>query len=185
MFEWSWIVTDGRSVVMVVLSVLGIYAAMLLYTRISGLRTFSKMSTTDFAVTVAMGSVMATVVVAPEPPLVQGAVALAALYATQWGVSWIRRASRRAQRTVENRPLLLMSGSEVLEENLRRARVTHADLRAKLREANVLHTGQVRAVVMETTGDVSVVHGQGPELEAEIFADVLGAERLQGSSGEA
>jgi len=28
-----------------------------------------------------------------------------------------------------------------------------------LREANVLHYGQVKAVVLETTGEISVLHG--------------------------
>lgn len=183
MFDWSWIVTDGRSVLMVFLSVVGVYAAMLLYTRISGLRSFSKMSTTDFAVTVAMGSVIASVIVAREPPLLQGALALAALYLIQYVVAKLRTVSSGVQWVVENRPLLLMSGSEVIEENLRRARVTRGDLRAKLREANVHHTSQVRAVVMETTGDISVLHGEGPELEDEILADVRGAERLRPSGG--
>jgi uncharacterized membrane protein YcaP (DUF421 family) len=59
---------------------------------------------------------------------------------------------------VDNRPLLLMDGPEVLPDNLRRASMTEAVLRAKLREANVTRLAQVRAVVMESTGDVSVLH---------------------------
>ena len=31
---------------------------------------------------------------------------------------------------------------------------------AKLREANVLDISEVRAVVLETTGDISVLHGE-------------------------
>ena len=37
--------------------------------------------------------------------------------------------------------------------------MARSDLVAKLREANVLDLKQVRAVVLETTGDVSVLHG--------------------------
>ena len=41
----------------------------------------------------------------------------------------------------------------------------------KLREANVLNTNQIRAVVLETTGDISVLHGEG-ELQDDILKDV-------------
>ncbi len=65
----------------------------------------------------------------------------------------------------------------VLEENMRRARVTADDVRAKLRQANIHRYDQVRYVVLETTGDVTVVQGDGP-LEQDILADVTDSELL-------
>ena len=51
-----------------------------------------------------------------------------------------------------------MDGNEILEDNLRKARVTKSDLRSKLREANVTRLDQVKSVIFETTGDISVLH---------------------------
>lgn len=67
-----------------------------------------------------------------------------------------------------------MDGPQILHENLRRARVPETDLIAKLREANVLNLDQVRAVVLETTGDISVLHGgpDGPDLEPTLLTGV-------------
>ncbi len=62
---------------------------------------------------------------------------------------------------MDNSPLLLMDGSTVIEDNLRKARVTRGDLRSKLREANITRLSQVKAVVFETTGDISVLHESG------------------------
>lgn len=75
--QWSWIVTSGEAVLMVLLTTVGIYLSMILLTRVSGLRSFSKMSGFDFAVTVVIGSVLATTVVSENPPLLQAAVGLA------------------------------------------------------------------------------------------------------------
>ena len=50
--------------------------------------------------------------------------------------------------------------------------MTEADLRAKLREANVLAMDEIRAVVMESTGDVSVLHGPPGSLSRELLRDV-------------
>lgn len=42
---------------------------------------------------------------------------------------------------------------------MKKSRVAESDVWAKLREANALDLAQVRAVVLETTGDISVLHG--------------------------
>lgn len=46
----------------------------------------------------------------------------------------------------------------MINEHLKATKVTPDDIRAKLREANVTDLNQVRAVVLETTGDISVLH---------------------------
>lgn len=43
-----------------------VYGAILYYTRLTGLRSFSKMSASDFAMTVAVGSLFASTAVSPE-----------------------------------------------------------------------------------------------------------------------
>lgn len=170
----DWIAAPWSVLGYVLVSTVGIYAALVVLTRVAGLRSFSKLSGFDFAVTVAIGSVLATVLIAEDPPLVQGVVALAGLYAIQMGVAAVRRRWTWVAGLVNNEPLLLMDGDEVLHENMRRGNMTEGDLRAKLREANVLSREEVRAVVMETTGDVSVLHGppDGDELEPALLEGV-------------
>ncbi len=159
----------------VLLSAVAMLAAIIACVRVVGLRSFSKMSSFDFAVTVAMGSLLAGVTLS-RSSLFEGFVAAAALLLTQATVSY-GRIRFGASTAVDNEPLLLMVGSTMLEDNLRRARVTPGDIRAKLRQANVLRYDQVRYVVLETTGDVTVVQGEG-ELERDILGDVIGAEAL-------
>lgn len=156
-----WITTTWTSAAMVALTTTGIYLAVIVHTRLAGLRSFSKMSSFDFAMTVAVGSVVASTALTDDPPLLQGVVALSSLFALQLGVAWARERSSLARQIVDNSPVLLMRGSEILDDAMRRTEITRGDLLAKLREANVLHLGQVRAVVLETTGDISVLHVAG------------------------
>jgi uncharacterized membrane protein YcaP (DUF421 family) len=174
----DWIAQNAASLVMIPASAAGIYLAVVLATRIWGLRSFSKMSGFDFAMTVAVGSVVASTVVAPTPRLLQGVAGVASIFVLQWIVARARIGTRAARRLVDNEPLLLMDGGTLLEANLDAAGVTRADLVAKLREANVLRRSQVEAVVMETTGDISVLHteGDGVPLERDfLLAGVRGA----------
>lgn len=139
------------------------------------------MSSFDFAITVAIGSLLATVLLSEDPPLLQGGMGIAVLFGIQFLVSFLRTRSTSFARLVDNEPLLLMAGPEVLHENLATARVTVNDLRAKLRAANVIHPEQVRAVVMESTGDLSVLHADpdGPDLDLELVKNVRGVDALR------
>jgi len=77
----------------------------------------------------------------------------------------------------------LVAGSTILDENLRRANVTRNDLYGKLREANAFKFDQIKAVIFESTGDVSVIHGSEDKiLDPETFANVIGAEFLYAAS---
>ena len=174
--DYSWLTTSWSAILMVIISSLGIYTAVILYTRLSGLRSFSKMSSFDFAMTVAIGSIVAAAILTEDPPLFQAVIALGALYALQIGIAKLRWVSPFINNLVDNQPVLLMRGSKVLDENLKSTKVTPDDLRAKLREANVTDFSQIKAVVLETTGDISVLHTKDSSLvlDDDLFTNVKG-----------
>ena len=154
---------------LVVVSSTAMLIGVIVYVRMAGLRSFSKMSSFDFAVTVAYGSLLAGTATSGSS-LLDGLVAAAVLLACQFLIA-IGRSRSNLGVLVDNQPLLLMLDGRFLEENLRKSRVTRDDVRAKLRAANVLDRAEVRAVVLETTGDVSVLHGTS-DLDADLLSDV-------------
>ena len=144
--------------------------------RIIGLRSFSKMASVDFVTTLAVGSLMAGASQATGwAGFLQSLIAMAALMVVQYAHARMRITSDRFESAVENEPRLLMRDGKVLHDALRDARVSPDDLAAKLRAANVLDPAQVRAVVLETTGDVSVLHGD--RLDDRMLNGVRGAGR--------
>lgn len=176
----QWINGGDHNIIAVIISAIVTYAAILLFTRLAGLRSFSKLSAADFAMTVAVGSLFASTISSAKPSLLIGSAALASLFVGQWALAWLRRRSTIVSRLIDNEPLLLMSGATMIDENLRRANVTRADVYGKLREANAISYDQVLAVVFETTGDISVLHSDDPtaSLEPDFLQNVIGAEQL-------
>lgn len=167
LFDITW-----DSAALIAFSALGIYISVIVMTRICGKRSFSKMSSFDFAMTVAVGSIIATTVLSQSVSMLQGITGLIVVYLLQIGAALARR-NQNVRQIMDNSPLLLMDGGTVLEDNLRKARVTRGDLRSKLREANVTRLSQVRAVVFETTGDISVLHENGDgSLDVWLMKDV-------------
>lgn len=141
------------------LSALGLFWIILLV-RIVGLRSFSKMTNFDFVMTVGMGSLLAGASQSSDwPGLLQTLVAMASLFIVQYSVANMRQKSKGFDELVQNTPVILMKDGLIMYDALRRTRVSEEDLVAKLREANARDFSQVRAVVLETTGDISVLHG--------------------------
>ena len=160
----DWFATTGPALAGAVVSALAIYALVILYTRLAGVRSFAKMSGFDFAMTIATGSVLASTAMSPSVPLPVGATVMGVLFLVQWGLAKGRVAFPAFSRVLDNEPILVMREGRVIDDNLRRSGVTRDDLMSKLREANVLRLDHVRAVIVETTGDVTVLHGD-PEIE--------------------
>lgn len=118
------------------------------------------MTAFDFVVTVAIGSVLAGASQATSwPGFFQPVIAIGVLLGTQYVIARLRKASDHFESVVQNSPVLLMHDGLIIKEALETTRVAESDLIAKLREANVLDFSEIRAVVLETTGDISVLHG--------------------------
>ena len=142
-----------------ILTTVGILYVILL-TRIVGLRSFSKMTNFDFVMTIALGSLLATAAGADSWQVFgQSLAAQAALFFVQWGTAKLRRSSDTIETVMQNAPVFLMRDGQFCEDALDTTRVAKSDVIAKLREANALDLDKVHAVVLETTGDVSVLHG--------------------------
>ncbi len=139
--------------------------------RLIGLRSFSKMTAFDFVTTVATGSLLGAAATARDwLGFIVPSGAMLALLGTQAIIAEMRIHSIRWLKIIENEPLLLMREGLMDKPAMKKARVTEDDLLAKLREANVLKLSEVRAVALETTGDISVLHGE--ELDESLLESV-------------
>lgn len=153
----EWFTINSMQYIGILLSGILVYIALIAFIKMVGLRALSKMSAHDFAVTIAIGSILGATISQENPSLIQGVLSIFVLLLLQYAVSQFRK--NTDQSFFENKPLLILKDGVILEENLDKARITKADLAAKLREANVLRLQDARAVIFESTGDISVLHG--------------------------
>ena len=168
--------TSGPALGAVVVSTICVYAAVVLLTRLAGPRSLGKMSSFDFAATVAVGSTLASTALG-STALANGATVLVLLFGLQAIVAVLRRRGAFGG-LVDNSPLLLMAGSEVLDDHLQQARISREELYGQLRSSGVHRLEQVTAVVLETTGDLSVLT-EGQAVDPVLLAGVRGSERLR------
>ncbi len=133
------------------------YAGVVLILRVSGKRVLSKMNAFDFIVTIAFGSILATLLLSSEVPLADGLVALGLLAGLQFVVTWISMRSDRFKRFITAEPRLLAFDGRVLHDAMRAERIAPIEIDAAIREAGLPGLEAAYAVVLETQGVLTVI----------------------------
>jgi uncharacterized membrane protein YcaP (DUF421 family) len=133
------------------------YAVLVVFLRLTGRRTLSKMNAFDLVVTVALGSTLATILLNKNVALAEGALAFALLIGMQFAVTWSSVRAGWVRRVVTGEPQLLLYRGAFLPEALLSACVTRDEVRAAVRAAGLPEMAGAEAVVLETDGSFSVV----------------------------
>lgn len=133
------------------------YAAVVATLRLAGKRSLAKLNIFDFVVTVAFGSILATILLSRDVSLAEGALAFAMLAVLQWSVSFFSVRARRLRRLIRSEPRLVLSNGRFLDAALRRERLTRGDVEAAIRKSGHGSVADIAAVVLETDGELSVI----------------------------
>lgn len=133
------------------------YVALIVLLRVSGKRTLSKMNAFDLIVTVALGSVLATILVSKQTALAQGVLAFALLISLQYVIAWLSVRSRTISDLVKSEPTLLLHRGDFLRGAMRAQRVLESEIRQALRGQGLNDLAQVDSVILENDGSLSVV----------------------------
>ena len=106
-------ILNQKNFFLIILSTFFIYVVVIFYTRIFGKRSFSKMSSFDFAMTVAVGSIIATIILSDSVSFLEGALALLCVYSLQLAAAFLRR-YKWFRNLIDNQPTLIMDGENIL-----------------------------------------------------------------------
>lgn len=144
-------------ILQVILSAVVGYAALVLFLRVSGKRTLSKMNAFDLVITVAFGSCLASTILSKEVAIVEGIVSFVVLIGLQWVVAWSSMRSPLVRGLVKSEPTLLFYRGNFLDDTMRKERVVKDEVRAAIRSSGAASLDQIDSVVLETDGTFSVI----------------------------
>jgi uncharacterized membrane protein YcaP (DUF421 family) len=133
------------------------YLALVLMLRFAGKHSLAKTNAYGLAVTVALGSSLASAVLTKEVSLADGVAAVALLLSLQYLLAFLLSRTGWSDRWITQRPTLLLKDGHLLRDALRRERVTEAEVRAAVRQSGLASLEHVAAVVIEADGSFSVI----------------------------
>ena len=145
------------------------YVTVVVVLRATGKRTLAKLNAFDLVVTVALGSMLATILLSGTVSWAEGAVGLGTLAVLQSVVAWATVRWPWSRAVVTARPALLLRNGLPLQAAMRQERISLDEIRQAVRASGAGALAAVAAVVLESDGSLSVIPaeklGDGSALE--------------------
>lgn len=133
------------------------YCAIIAILRISGKRTLAKMSAFDLVVTVALGSILATILLSQDVALAEGITAFLVLVLLQYAIAALSVRFNAVEKLAKADARYLLLDGVIDREALRQERVTREEVLCAIRSNGIGDLDDVAAVFLETDGTFSVV----------------------------
>ena len=132
------------------------YLYVIVLVRVAGKRTVASLTSFDWILNVALGSLVAVAMTSPDK-FWETVASITLVVALQWIVSRLAFHSRAVSRAVTAEPSLLVHQGRFLRDAMARARVNEDEIATALRGAGLTRLDQAGAVVMETGGNLVVL----------------------------
>ena len=133
-----------------------LYLTMILVIRLLGKRQIGQMEPSEFVVTMMIAN-LATIPMEDDGiALFAGLVPICVILGAELVLSWLNLKSSKVRKLLCGKPVILIDNGHILQQNLRKTRITLDELTGHLREKDVLDITTVQFAILETNGNLSV-----------------------------
>lgn len=133
-----------------------LYLVLILGVRLMGKRQIGEMEPSEFVVTMLVADLAAIPMQDGAIPLYSGLVPILIVLAMELILSVLCLRSVKLRRILCGKPVILIENGRILQDNLRKTRITLDELTGHLRQKDVLDLTSVQYAILETNGNLSV-----------------------------
>ena len=148
------------------------YLLVVLMLRVSGKRTLAKMNAYDFIVTIALGSILASVILTKNIALAEGLFAILLLIILQYIFTFLSVRYQDFRNLVTSQATLLFYDGEIFKKVLTKQRITMDELNKAVRAKGFAGYSDIKAIVLEPTGDITVIKKNSKDSELKALEGV-------------
>ena len=133
-----------------------LYLVLIAVIRLMGKRQIGQMEASEFVVTMLVANLAAIPMQDSGIPLFSGFIPIVTVLGIELVLSHLSLRSIRLRKLLCGKPVILIENGNILQQNLRKTRVTLDELTGHLREKDVLDLSCVQYAILETNGNLSV-----------------------------
>lgn len=133
-----------------------LYLVLIAVIRTMGKRQVGQMEPSEFVVAMLIADLASIPMQDSGIPLISGLVPMLTVLGLELVLSWLTMRSIFLRKLFCGKPMILIDNGKILQDNLRRTRVTLDELMGHLREKDVLNITAVQYAILETNGNLSV-----------------------------
>jgi uncharacterized membrane protein YcaP (DUF421 family) len=140
-----------------VLRAIVIFFVLLIVTRSIGRRELRAMEPFDLILLVVIGDLVQQGVTQSDYSMTGSIIVISTIALLTVGMSFLSFKVKRLRPVLEGEPLVLVEDGKLVERNLRRERLTRAEIAAEARLVQIDSIADVRFAVLETSGAISFI----------------------------
>ncbi|MCM3256460.1 DUF421 domain-containing protein [Paenibacillus lautus] len=133
------------------------FVILLIITRFLGKQTLSNMNFHEFVTAVILGAIAANFAFNEKMEVIHLLISLAVFTFTSYFLSKIVVKNRKFRMWAEGTPSVVIEGGKILEENLRKNKLTLDTINQMLRQKDIFDISEVEYGVLEINGKISVM----------------------------
>ena len=133
-----------------------VYTVLIVVIRLMGKRQIGQMEPTEFVVTMLVANLASVPMQEEGIPLFTGLVPIITVLGMELVLAYLSLRSLGLRKLLCGKPVILIENGNILQNNLRKTRVTLDELTGHLREKDVLDLKAVQFAILETNGNLSV-----------------------------
>ena len=133
-----------------------LYLTLLAAVRLMGKRQIGQLEPSEFVVAMLLADLTAIPMQDGSLPLLSGLVPMLTVVGLELTLSLLIMKSVAFRKFLCGKPVILIDNGKLLQENLRRTRITLDELTGHLRQKDVLDLSCVQYAILETDGNLSV-----------------------------
>ena len=134
-----------------------VFFFVFLITRVVGRRELSSLEPFDVILLVVLGDLVQQGITQSDQSVTGTLVVISTISLLSVGVGWVSFRSSRARLVAEGEPIVLVQDGEIIERNMRRERLTRADLEEEARKQQIHSLGDIRWAILENGGSISII----------------------------
>ncbi len=177
-----------------------VYIVLLILMRLSGRRTLAQITTFDFILLLVIGGTTQRALLGQDYSVTNALLVVITLILTNVILSLIERDFPTFARLVNGAPLIVVEQGQMLDQRLRRARLTQQDIMAAARRTHgIERVDDIKYAILEASGNISIiprVRRQPDRLSAKFespaharesrmrVSRAIGSDRAPGSLGD-
>lgn len=133
-----------------------LYLTMIVVIRLMGKRQIGQMEPSEFVVSMMVAN-LATIPMEDDGiALFAGFVPILTILGAELILSYLNLKNSRIRKLLCGKPVILIENGNILQQNLRKVRISLDELTGHLREKDVLDIRSVQYAILETNGNLSV-----------------------------
>ena len=129
---------------------------MIAVVRLMGKRQIGQMEPSEFVVTMLVANLASIPMQDGAIPLFSGVVPIVTVLGVELVLSALSMKNTKLRKLLCGKPVILVENGNILQQNLRKTRITLDELTGHLREKDVLDLQSVQYAILETNGNLSV-----------------------------